>query len=86
MKNEEPSMTDDAHSYMPSTTEVNRARIQGNGVGQKDMDLQQDPDRGASATDPQRLEPFGHDPEGGGDDLGSDENGRNATGTGNHGQ
>jgi hypothetical protein len=75
-------MAEDPRAYMPSTTQANRARIQGNGVGQKEMNMQQDPDRDTYATNPQRLEPFGDDPQGGGDDLGAD-NGRNASGTGN---
>jgi hypothetical protein len=79
-------MAEDPQTYMPSTSQVNRARVQGNGVGQQDLDAQQDPSREAYATDPQRLEPFGHEPEGGGGDLGKDENGRNAAGTGDHGQ
>ena len=31
--------------YSPSTVEVNRARVQGVGMGQSDLDRQQDPDR-----------------------------------------
>jgi hypothetical protein len=30
-------------TYEPSTVEVNRARMQGDGVGQKDLDYQRDP-------------------------------------------
>ena len=30
-------------TYEPSTVEVNRAREQGDGVGQKDLDYQRDP-------------------------------------------
>jgi hypothetical protein len=30
-------------TYEPSTVEVNRARVQGDGVGQKDLDYQRDP-------------------------------------------
>lgn len=30
-------------SYEPSTVQVNRARMQGDGVGQKDLDRQRDP-------------------------------------------
>jgi len=51
-------MAEDPHTYQPNTVQTNRARMQGNGVGQKEMDGQRDPNRDANATDPQRLEPF----------------------------
>jgi hypothetical protein len=63
-------MAEDPRTYQPSTTSVNRARMQGGGVGQKDMDLQQDPDRAAHATSPQRTEGWDNDPAGTGDDRG----------------
>jgi len=55
-------MAEDPQTYQPSTTEVNRARMQGNGVGQQDMDMQQDPDRDTYATDPQNTEGWDNDP------------------------
>ncbi|HEY8615062.1 hypothetical protein [Phenylobacterium sp.] len=63
-------MAEDPRTYMPSTTSVNRARIQGGGVGQQDMDMQQDPDRGTHATEPQNTEGWDNDPAGTGDDRG----------------
>lgn len=42
-----PEHTD--QTYDPSTVEVNRARLQGQGVGQKDLDYQRDPTRAESA-------------------------------------
>jgi hypothetical protein len=75
-------MAEDPRTYTPSTPQANRARMQGAGVGQKEMNVQRDPNRDVYATNPQRTEPFGHEAEGGGDDLGAD-NGRNAMGTGN---
>jgi hypothetical protein len=51
-------MAEDPRTYMPTTPQVNRARTQGLGVGQKDLNLQRDPDRNEYATDPERLEPF----------------------------
>ncbi|RAK59686.1 hypothetical protein DJ021_07665 [Phenylobacterium hankyongense] len=43
---------------MPTPPQVNRARTQGLGVGQKELNLQKDPARSEDATDPERLEPF----------------------------
>ncbi|WP_374468084.1 hypothetical protein [Phenylobacterium sp.] len=63
-------MAEDPRTYQPSTTSVNRARMQGGGVGQQDMDMQQDPDRGTHATEPQRTEGWDNDPAGTGDDRG----------------
>jgi len=63
-------MAEDPRTYQPSTPEVNRARMQGGGVGQQDMDMQQDPDRGTHATSPQRTEGWDNDPAGTGDDRG----------------
>jgi hypothetical protein len=63
-------MAEDPRTYQPSTTSVNRARIQGGGVGQQDMDMQQDPDRVTDATEPQRTEGWDNDPAGTGDDRG----------------
>jgi hypothetical protein len=51
-------MAEDDRTYSPSQAEANRARMQGLGVGQKEMDLQRDPDRDLHATDPERTEPF----------------------------
>ncbi|RAK57114.1 hypothetical protein [Phenylobacterium deserti] len=55
-------MAEDPRTYQPSTTEVNRARVQGNGVGQQDMDMQQDPDRDTYATEPQNTAGWDNDP------------------------
>ena len=41
---EPPQDSDDA--YNPSEVEATRARMQGGGVGQKDLDRQRDPTRG----------------------------------------
>jgi hypothetical protein len=61
-------MAEDPRTYMPSTPQVNRARTQGLGVGQKDLNLQRDPDRSEYATDPERLEPFEPDAHDSGED------------------
>ena len=50
----DPNSTDDApegrgDTYDPSTVEANRAREQGGGVGQKDLDAQRDPTGAVSA-------------------------------------
>jgi hypothetical protein len=63
-------MAEDPRTYQPSTTSVNRARMQGNGVGQQDMDMQQDPTQDSHATSPQRTDAFGDDGAGTGDDRG----------------
>jgi hypothetical protein len=63
-------MAEDPRTYQPSTPQVNRARMQGGGVGQKDLDLQQDPDRSQHATSPERPEGWDNDPAGAGDDRG----------------
>jgi hypothetical protein len=51
-------MAEDDRTYFPSTAEANRARMQGLGVGQREMDKQRDPNRDLHAIDPQRTEPF----------------------------
>ena len=63
-------MAEDPRTYQPSTPETNRARMQGGGVGQQDMDGQRDPDRSAHATSPGRTEGWDNDPAGSGDDRG----------------
>lgn len=63
-------MAEDDRTFRTSTPAANRAEMQGLGVGQKEMDAQQAPNRDQRATDPQRLEPFGDDPAGTGDDRG----------------
>ena len=40
-------MAEDDRTYSPSQAEANRARTQGLGVGQKDMDQERDPKRDA---------------------------------------
>lgn len=42
----------------PGTVSSNRAQMQGLGVGQKEMNMQQAPNRDTYATAPQRTEPF----------------------------
>jgi hypothetical protein len=51
----EPRHVDDV--YDPSREEVNRARVQGVGMGQKDLDYQRDPTGAASS------EQFSREPE-----------------------
>ena len=63
-------MAEDPRTYQPSTVQSNRSAMQGGGFGQKDMDMQQQPNREEHATSPQRTEPFDNDPAGTGDDLG----------------
>jgi hypothetical protein len=79
-------MADEDRTFQPRQAEVNRARQQGLGVGQTEMDLQRDPDRNLSATDPERTEPFLSNDEagapnvmGGSDQAGADDD-RNAAG------
>ena len=42
-------MADEPRSFDPDTTQSNRTRQQGGGVGQREMDQQRDPDRDADA-------------------------------------
>ena len=63
-------MAEDDRTFRTSTPAANRAEQQGLGVGQKEMDAQQAPNRDQQATDPQRLEPLDNDPAGTGDDRG----------------
>lgn len=65
-------MAEDPRTSQPSTPEVNRARMQGGGVGQREMDMQRDPDRATHATAPDRTEGWDNDPAGGGDAGGED--------------
>jgi hypothetical protein len=51
-------MPQDPQHYSPTVQEANRAREQGLGVGQRDLDTQRDPSRDETATAPDRLEPF----------------------------
>lgn len=51
-------MAEEDRTFSPSTVQANRARTQGLGVGQEEIDRQLDPDRDTYATDPQRTEPF----------------------------
>lgn len=41
-------------TFSPDTTGTNRARVQGLGVGQEEMDRQQDPNRFETATNPEQ--------------------------------
>jgi hypothetical protein len=63
-------MAEDDRTFRTSTPAANRAEMQGLGVGQKELNAQQAPNRDQHATDPQRLEPFENDPAGPGDDRG----------------
>jgi hypothetical protein len=63
-------MAEDDRTFRTSTPAANRAEMQGLGVGQKEMDAQQAPNRDHYATDPQRLEPFENDAAGTRDDRG----------------
>ena len=63
-RGDEPGRLDDV--YDPSTVEVNRGRVQGLGVGQKDLDYQRDPTGAASA------EQYGRDADDGGKALDRD--------------
>lgn len=54
-------MADEDRSFASKTVQANRARAQGQGLGQEELDMQQDPNRNSHATDPQRTEPFDPD-------------------------
>lgn len=62
-------MAEDDRTFRTSTPQANRAEQQGLGVGQKEMDAQQAPNRDQHATDPQRLEPFDDEGAGRGDGV-----------------
>lgn len=51
-------MADEDRTFSPSDVEATRARMQGLGVGQKEMSQQRDPNREEHATDPGRTEGF----------------------------
>lgn len=51
-------MADEPRSFSTSTVEANRARNQGLGVGQRELNLQHDPDRSLHATEADRPEAF----------------------------
>lgn len=46
-------MADDSRSFDPDTTQSNRTRQQGGGLGQREMDQQRDPDRETDAPQAQ---------------------------------
>jgi hypothetical protein len=46
-------MAEEDRTFDPTQAEVNRAVEQGPGVGQREMDLQPNPDRQSHAVDPQ---------------------------------
>lgn len=54
-------MAEDPSTYQSSTVQANRNLMQGGGSGQKDMDLQQSPNRDQHATDPQNTEGWDND-------------------------
>ena len=58
-------------SYDPSDVEATRARMQGGGVGQKDLDAQRDPTRADSTQHYGQMKP--EDGRGGGTDVEGDE-------------
>jgi hypothetical protein len=60
-------MADEDRTYQSGAVQSNRSAMQGNGFGQKDMDMQQQPSREEHATSPQRTEPFDNDPAGTGE-------------------
>lgn len=78
-------MADEDRTFQPRQAEVNRARQQGLGVGQTEMDLQRDPGREASATDPERTEPFLSNDEAGAPNVMGGSDDRNAAGLGGDG-
>jgi hypothetical protein len=51
-------MADEDRTFLPTEAQANRARQQGLGVGQKEMDAQRDPSREQHATVPDRTEAF----------------------------
>ncbi|MFN3512079.1 MAG: hypothetical protein ACK41C_03480 [Phenylobacterium sp.] len=51
-------MADEPRTPAADTVAANRARMQGSGVGQSEMDAQRDPNRFQSATAPERNEAF----------------------------
>jgi hypothetical protein len=71
-------MSEDDRTFRTSTPAANRAEMQGLGLGQREMDAQQAPNRDQHATDPQRLEPFENDAAGSGDDRGQARSGGGA--------
>lgn len=51
-------MADEERTFDPTPPETNRSREQGNGVGQRELGQQGDPNRFQTATDPGRTQPF----------------------------
>lgn len=49
---------EEKRTFAPGTVSSNRAQMQGLGVGQKELNMQQAPNRDTYATAPQRTEPF----------------------------
>jgi len=49
---------EEKRTFAPGTVSSNRAQMQGLGMGQKELDMQQAPNRDTYATAPQRTEPF----------------------------
>lgn len=76
-------MAQEDRTFDPSRAATNRARMQGNGVGQTEMNQQRDPNRYQTATDPERTEAFDTDLEAaGGGDRGAPQAGRRQGGEG----
>lgn len=63
-------MADEDRTFSPSTVSANRTQMQGNGVGQEEMNLQRAPNRSQGATEADRTQGWDNDPAGAGDDLG----------------
>lgn len=82
-------MAEDDRTFRTSTPAANRAEMQGLGVGQKELNAQQAPNRDQHATDPQRLEPFDDAPAARGEERRAPEpraiDDRNAAGMGDAG-
>lgn len=57
-------MADEDRTFTPSTVSSNRTQMQGGGVGQEEMNLQQSPNRGQGATEADRTEGWDNDPAG----------------------
>lgn len=57
-------MADEDRTFSPSTVSSNRTQMQGNGVGQEEMNRQRAPNRFQTATEEDRTEGWDNDPAG----------------------
>jgi hypothetical protein len=71
-------MPEEDRTYSPNRTGANRTRMQGAGVGQREMDLQRDPTRARSA-DQYDFDGDDNPQEDGGDPAGPAQSGRDHT-------